>query len=68
MKLFGWKPKGHGEYSFFVVADSEEKAQLAVNEYIKNHKLRPDECQGWGTDYYELEVAEVGQVLYNCNE
>ena len=68
MKLYAWRPGGYGEYSFFVVAESEQKAREAVTEHIKNNRLHPAEYGGWGTEYYEMQIAEIGEVLYNVNE
>lgn len=64
VKLFAWQPQGHGELSFFVAARGEEEAREAVDKYIANEQYR---VGGWGTDYYELTVVEVGQVITNDN-
>ena len=75
VRLFAWQPKGHGEYSFFVAATSEDEARKAVNDYIALHKGKDDghylndyEIGGWETDYYKLTVLNPGQVITNCND
>ena len=69
VRLFAWQPQGHGELSFFVAARSEAEAREAVEKYIDN--LGPGWRKAyegkWGTDYYELTVLEVGQVITNDN-
>ena len=76
MKLFAWQPQGHGEYSWFVVAVDEHSARTAVEADMARRKLLPYEdlehvgeleVAGWGTEYYELTVAEPGQVVVNDN-
>jgi predicted small metal-binding protein len=70
-KLYAFKPSGHGEYSFFVVANSETEAIEAVTKHIEqNHTTNGTlnyEANGWGTDYYKMTVVEQGQVLENDN-
>lgn len=77
MKLYAWKPNGHGQISFFVMAESKEKAQEAVDAYIKKHLDQDDNDEflydyhvdGWGDDSrYNLEVKEAGQVAINYND
>lgn len=74
MKLYAWQPKGHGEQSFFVMAENEESARKAVNKEIELKTADSDsflserEFEGWGTDYYVLTVAVPGQVLMNDND
>jgi len=67
--LFAWQPKGHGEYSFFVMAENEEKARKAVAKFIatlkESDKMYSD---GWETDYYKLTVVGPESVVINCNE
>jgi hypothetical protein len=68
MKLYAWQPHGHGELSFFVVAESEEEARRHVEEHIRLSGVSSCDYQGWGTDYYQLTVAEPGMVLRNFND
>lgn len=74
MKLYAWQPKGHGEQSLYVMAESEEAAKQAANKAIEsqiskaNSFLTEYDFTGWGTDYYTLTVAEPGQVLMNDND
>lgn len=38
MKLFAFYPSGHGQYSFFVIAEDEKAAFNAVQKHIEaNH-------------------------------
>jgi hypothetical protein len=75
MKLYAWQPKGHGEYSFFVCAESEQEAKNAVDAHIKKHLNQQDneyigdyEIGGWGTDYYRLTVVRPLSVVTNSND
>lgn len=77
MKLYAWQPNGHGQVSFFVVAPDEETARAAVEADIERRLARgvldddgmsQYECNGWGTDYYTLTVAEPGSVVLNDNQ
>ena len=73
MKLYAFHPGGHGQYSFFVCAESEDKAREIVTEHIHKNHMKTDrlpdyEADGWGTDYYEVEVLDVGQVAENSND
>ncbi len=68
MKLYAWQPQGHGDWSFFVMAESLEAATAAVEAQIKADKDRYYiNCHGWGTDYYVLHIVEAGVVLTNDN-
>ena len=76
MKLYAFQPKGHGQKSFFVIAESEQQAREFISnkiaELLANGEDGFDysdyEFQGWGTDYYRLEILEVGQVVLNDND
>jgi len=68
MKLFIYSPKGKGESSFSVLAENEKQAFELIDNYIKSKYQKSDfEISGWGTDYYELETKEVGQVVEQYN-
>lgn len=71
MKLYAFYPNGHGQFSFFVMADSEENARIKVTEHIKKNHTKDDvinyEAQGWGTDYYKCVVADENTILENDN-
>ena len=64
MKLYAWRPDGHGQLSFFVMAESEQAARAAVEAAVE--RIRGDgrryDVDGWGTDYYELSVYAAGEV------
>lgn len=76
MKLYAFTPRGHGQYSFYVMAESEEAARLAVDEKIKklmtegedNIRISDYEVQGWGTDYYHLQILDSNEVVFNPND
>jgi hypothetical protein len=77
LKLYAWQPKGHGELSWFVVAETEAEAKDAVDREIARRLSLPwDEpdhigdydVEGWGSDYYTLTVAKRGQPVSNDNE
>jgi len=76
MKLFAWQPKGFGQLSFFVCAENEEIARIAVDQEIARLKtiskdnfdaIDEYDAIGWGTDYYELTVVDPGVVVTNDN-
>lgn len=70
MKLFCYQPSGHGQLSFYVIAENEAEAYQKVQEKV--NALRAEghhyDCDGWGTDYYELIIADIGEVLTNAND
>ena len=82
MKLYAFKPNGHGEFSFFVMAENEQKAREAVDRYGEKTKLYQGEdweegtrlnrdkheMQGWGSDYYSVEKYDPGEVAVNNND
>lgn len=77
VRLYAFQPNGHGELSFFVVAESEAQAKQYLDDTIAVRSkldmdddlyLAPYYYAGWNTDYYTLKVAEVGQVLVNNND
>jgi len=75
MKLFAFRPNGHGEDSFFTIAESEEQARENIEKIIlsgnsiygKSKEGYPINCSGWNTDYYTLTVYEIGEVAINSN-
>ena len=82
LKLYAFKPKGHGEYSFFVMAENEEQAREYVNIHIskipfENGKI-PYEYDSFSTEgslhnygkpnYYECTVYQQGEVAENEND
>lgn len=66
-KLYAWQPQGHGEYSFFVMAESEQQAKEAIDKYLIDENIGHCEQDRWGTDYYELTVVDPLQVIINEN-
>lgn len=82
MKLYAWQPKGYGDQSIFVMAESEEKAIAVVREKISELIAKGDDeyffendrhyseldFRGFGTDYYELTVLDENEVIFNSND
>jgi len=69
MKLYAWRPQGHGELEFYVLADNEEEARQAVDDIIEKNKDSMDfNSKYWGTDYYELTVYDTLEVATNYND
>ena len=69
IKLYAWQPDGHGEYSFYVTAYSKEQAIAAVEKHMQDDPWEGNFLEsGWGTDYYQLTVLDVGQVITNAND
>jgi len=63
MKLFVFRPGGHGEDTYFVMASSERAARHLVELYCGKN-LPPQ----WGTDYWQVDVYFAGQVGTNPND
>lgn len=77
MNLYAWQPKGHGELSFFVMAETLDDAIRFVKteidrrknlEYFEDDFITEYEFGRFGTDYYDLTVVGVGVVLINNND
>jgi hypothetical protein len=77
LKLYAWQPNGHGELSWFVVAETEAEVKDAVDREIARRLALPwddqdhisvCEVEGWGSEYYTLTVAKRGQPVDNANE
>ena len=72
MKLYAFKPNGHGQASFFTIAKNEEEAKKIVNKYVEDNYLKSKNIDyraiGWGTDYYTLTIIEEGKVIENDND
>ena len=69
VKLYAWRPSGHGEYSFYVASTSEEAARIAVQAEVDDLRKRDVYgASGWGTDYYTLECVGLNEVMTNDND
>ena len=72
LKLYAFRPDGHGEYSFYVMARSEEDARAAIEKWRTDNNLEKDcsEMEGYYEDdgYYEMVVLGEGEVITNDNE
>lgn len=71
MKLFVFNPSGHNQFSFMVMAESEEQARETVDKYVKEKYLLDSQLDyaayGWPEEY-TVSVGEPGQVLEHDNE
>lgn len=69
MKLFAFRPDGHGQQSFFVVAKDELEARERVTQHIIKHYGAGFgyDVEGWGTDYYSMTEHEITEVIENDN-
>lgn len=72
LQLYVYSPNGHGSLTFAVVASSEAEAYALVDarvraEYSSANGVLGYYSQGWGTDYYTLEVLPAGQVFEHEN-
>jgi len=68
MNLYAYQPTGHGQYSFFTIANSEKEAFEIIDQHVKNIGRDRFEVRGWGTDCYELTIGEPGRVVTNEND
>jgi len=68
LKLYGFIPQGHGQFSFFTMAHSEEEAFQIIDADIKAGNYGEYETGGWGTDYYSVESVGYKGVLINNND
>jgi len=72
MNLYYYQPDGHGPVSFFVLAESAEKAAEYVNKYWKPNpgQTRPSDTYSYYADDFvtdDFSVAAVGEVIENDN-
>jgi len=69
MKLFAFEPNGHGQLSFYIIAENEKEAFELVDKYVKENYFKNNkydyEAEGWGTTYYILRKAKKGEVIEN---
>ena len=71
MKIYCFQPRGHGEQSAFVVAESEVDARRLVREAAVVEAETGGysvDLTGFDTDYYRVTVADSGQVIFNDND
>ena len=67
MKLYAFQPKGHGQLSFFVMAETKEQAIEQVGKHIAEDGYDYNASR-WGTDYYECTEVGPGVVIENEND
>lgn len=71
MKLYAFYPDGHGPFSFFVMAETEEEAIAAIEEERKKHD--DYNSSGFGSintsdPYYIKKVVGKNVVMWNSND
>lgn len=66
IKLYAWRPIGHGPLSYFVAARSKAEAELAVIKYMCDEEIDNDEKGGWPYNF-DLKVVAIGEVITNDN-
>lgn len=64
MKLFVFRPDGHGEYTFIVMSESKEMAIEHINKFREKEKIKDD---GWETEYYQCEEYNENEVVSHDN-
>jgi hypothetical protein len=70
-KLYVWEPVGHGQETVTVVEVSFEKALAAANAFVEKEcsdRSLQYHYHGWDTDYYQLTVHSIGQVVTHAND
>ena len=67
ISLYAWQSKVHGQYSFFVAAESEEAARKAVEEEFLSSNKYTGNCkaEGWLKHGYILTVLPIGVAISN---
>lgn len=73
MKLYAYQPNGHGQQSFFVMAENEQAAKAAVENKIetlleKSNWFSYYHFEGWNTGFYILTEVGAGEVILNDND
>ena len=68
MKLYGFQPDGWGEYSAFVMAESEAEARIYIRDAIaKEVDWFRHEARNIGAAGYTVTEVGVGEVIFNEN-
>jgi len=77
MKLYVFRPNGHGPLSWFVVANSHDEAITEVQAEIDRRRtlapgaqdwLSKHDYDGWDEGEYELETHGIGVVVSHAND
>lgn len=63
MKLYAFKPDDWGPLSYYVIAETEEEARKAVEEF----RARIDDTDKAWPGSYSMTIAERGDVIPNDN-
>ena len=66
MRMFVWRPDGHGPYTFSVLAETQAEAVLAVVSEVQ--KINDSWLTGGWPDGFTLEMYSPGQVALNDND
>lgn len=71
MKLYAFRPKGHGEKSFYIMAINLKIAKEKVEKYCNEMKM-DKESYGYDyfidNDYYYFETYEENEIAENNND
>ena len=78
MQLYIFHPDGHGEPSFYVMAESEAEARSLIVKRIEGSKAGDDWASQYikdsmayrtfGTAYYTMTIVDVGVVAISQND
>lgn len=73
MKLFAFQPNGHGEYSFFIMAENIEIAQnkvdlLCTQEREKRNGYGYEYAYYKGNNYYTIREYDENEIAINDND
>ena len=66
MKLWVFRPSGHGPETFMVMATTEEEAIMCVERYRAKNALNYRDA--WPEEYLRPEVYARGAVAVNDND
>lgn len=72
IRLYAFRPDGHGSWSFFVAETSIERARASVTEYARRMSAQGYryECREWleSPDDYTMSIHPCGAVVSNNND
>jgi hypothetical protein len=66
LRLYAFRPRGHGVSTFMVVAESEAAARAAVQAYVQTVSY-PEDYRDM-TESHTIEVYGIGEVAENDND
>lgn len=68
MKLFVFRPNGHGAETFAVMEDNEDAAKIKVLKAIQEDNYMCTSVESFLSEDYSTEIYEQGQVAVNDND